>query len=361
MAETTARRSRFWLGLLIYVLVFAILAGAALLLLYQYMEAYEQSRPASAIARYRLSLEENGPTQAMLDALSPLDPSIRSREENIAFLEQLLAEASFPRLSRDSSPEQVVYGIRSGDRDLGRITLTDSGSRRFGLSSWEVAEEAFDLSAFFHSSSFTVPADYSCFVNGVELDESFLVDRAVPYETLADFYDRFDGLPTLVRYECGPYLGELETRVQDPQGKILTEDELNESFFLDRCDDHIRELAEEFIPRFLGLYVDFSSNLYGSYYYNFMQLRPLVLTDSQLHKRMSQAIGSFGYTTTKAVEIQSIELHFICPLSEDRYLADLSYATQITGSGAPVVIEDNIRLVLYEHKDYLMAEALYNY
>ena len=50
------RGSRFGLGLLIYCLVFLLLAGAALFVLKLYLQAYEDSRSGNCIDRFLLSI-----------------------------------------------------------------------------------------------------------------------------------------------------------------------------------------------------------------------------------------------------------------------------------------------------------------
>ena len=58
MKTKTVRRGRFALGLLIYILVFAILAGAALLVFRQYLAAYEESRLSTAVKNYHAEMEK---------------------------------------------------------------------------------------------------------------------------------------------------------------------------------------------------------------------------------------------------------------------------------------------------------------
>ena len=52
MKTKTVRRGRFAIGLLIYILVFAMLAAAALLVFRQYLAAYEESRLSTAVKNY---------------------------------------------------------------------------------------------------------------------------------------------------------------------------------------------------------------------------------------------------------------------------------------------------------------------
>lgn len=353
--------SRFALGLLLYALIFILLAAGLLLLLYRYMEAYELTRPARAVESFQETLESGPLPQAAAEALADLDPKLSTPEANRAWASALLREAAILRVSSQSSAERIVYGILARGEQVGSFAITATGPESFGMRSWELEEESYDFSAFMKRCQATIPEDYHFSVNGFILGPDYVIEEKIPYEALSDFYQRYPDLPTMLRYESGLYLEQAETEILDQTGRPVAEEEQNEYAYLDRCDPEIRELAEEFIPRFLDLYVKFSANLRGQYYDNFMKLRSLVLTDSQLHKRMRQAIGSFGFTTTEAVEIASIDVNGIIPLDQDHFLADFSYQTQITGLGAPVTITDHIHLVLYLYKDYLLAEALYNY
>ena len=361
MTEQKKRFPFFWIGIAIYVLVFALLSFFGLKIFRDYIAAYELSRPGRAMEEYRAELREQGHTEAVVQALSALDTNIRSQEENLQWAEDLLREASFPRMLNLSDEGHMVYSVRARGQQIGQITAVPGEPDRFGFRDWTISEESYDFSAFMHSCQATIPSDYGYYVNGVRLGQEYVTEADIPFETLADFYERYEGLPTLSHYESGLYLDDVEIQVRDPEGHVLSPEEMTETYYLDNCGDHIRELADEFIPRFLQLYVNFTANLYNSYTYNFFNLRPLVLTESQLHVRMRQAAEGFGYTTTKNVEILSMETRVVTRLSEDRYLADISYSTEITGYADPVVIEDHIYLVMYEHKDYLLAEALYNH
>ena len=361
MAEQKKRFPAFWVGIAVYVLVFAVLSFFGLKIFRDYIAAYEQSRPGKAMEEYRAELTERGHTDAVVQALSALDPNIRGEEENLRWAEELLREASFPRMLNLSDDSHMVYSVRSRGQQIGQITAVPGPADRFGFRDWTISEESYDFSAFMHSSEATIPADYSYSVNGVTLGREYITEENIPFETLADFYDRYEDLPTMVHYRSGLYLDEAEVQVTDPSGHVLSPDEMTETYYLDNCGAHIRELADEFIPRFLQLYVNFTANLYNSYSYNFANLRPLVLSESQLNLRMRQAAEGFGYTTTKKAEILSMDTLVVTRLSADRYLADITYVTEITGHADPVVIEDHIYLVMYEHKDYLLAEALYNH
>ena len=352
-------RSRFLMGLLIYVAAFLVLAFAVLTVLRRYAVAYERSQITDYLSAYETSMTADEPREACLTALESLRQGTSSEEENVRWMQELLKEASFVKLSDRSSAELLVYGIRARDEQIGTVSFCPGEDLGFDKKSWVLADEEYDFSAFTHSLDFTIPENYTVRVNGVTLGSEYIVERDIPYELLAECYERFEGLPHMVRYESGNWLGDAEVEVLNAAGVVQREDQLTESVYLDNCPEEIRELADAFMPVFIDAYVVFTANLYGASYNNFMQLKTYVLNESDLHIRMRQAIESFGYTTTHEAEVVSMNINALTSLGDDRYLADVSYSTRITGSADPVVTDEHIRIVLYEHKGYLLADALY--
>ena len=81
MSEKRSKR-RFILGMVLYALIFMAIAAGGLYLLWQYMDAYEYSRPDSAMDRYMETLDEEHIKKLSADFISAeIDPNIPSRGE----------------------------------------------------------------------------------------------------------------------------------------------------------------------------------------------------------------------------------------------------------------------------------------
>ena len=357
--EGKKRRSRFGLGLLIYVWILLILGGAALFVLQDFLSAYEASQPRYFVEEYEGSLREQ-PPEAACKALDDIDSRILTEEEKEAWVGETLSQVSLSKDASLSREDHQVYRVKGADGAvLGSVSFEPVEQGRYSLPVWGVKEEEFDFSAFYRSEEITVPADYRVFLGEYPLDKRCITEDKIPYAALEECYLHYEGLPTMVRYETPLFVGDPALRVQDAEGKELTEEELNEDAFLDRCSPEIREKAEEFVPKFIDLYVLYSADIKESYQYYYFQLRPLVQPDSQLYVRLRMAFEGLGYTATKSVSLDQVEINRLTDLGQDRYLADVSYATTVTGSDGPIPMQDHVLLVLIDNDGTLLADALY--
>ena len=357
--EPKKRKSRFGLFLLIYVWVLLILGGVGLYKLQDFLSAYEASQPRYFVEEYEGSLREQPPAAAC-QALEDMDSRILADEEKEAWVREKLSEISLSKDASLSREDHQVYRIKSAAGELlGSVSFEPVAQGKYSLPVWGVKEEQFDFSAFYRSEEITVPSDYSVFLGEYPLDKSCIAEENIPYAALEECYLHYEDLPTLVRYQTPPFVGEPQFRVLDSAGKELGQEDLNEDFYLDRCSPEIREKAEEFIPQFVDLYVLYTADIRESYEYYFYQLRPLVRRDGPLYVRLRMAFEGLGYSATKSVSLDGVEIERITDLGQDRYLVDVHYSTTVTGSEGPIPMEDHILLVLIDSDGPLLADSLY--
>ena len=354
-------RSPFTFGLVIYIWVLLILGGIALMVLQDFLQSYENSQPSAYVESYETALRSTVPDSA-LRALDDLDPLAVGEEARAEFLRSLLAESQLKKDPRQSREEHLVYRILSADGQvLGSVLFEPVARAKYNLPVWSMVEEHFDFSAYYTSTEVTVPSDYSVYLGDLLLGKDCIAEKDIPYKLLSDYYESFPKLPTLVRYESVPFVGQARLRVLDRTGEEVPPDQLTEETFLDRCPEAIREKAEQFVPEFTRLYVFFSSDINNSASFYFDQLRPYILKDSELYVRLRQAFEGLGYNLQiRSVSLESVELNMVIPLGQDRYLADVNYTTRIeTRGNDPTETKDHVLLVLAEEEGELLAEALY--
>lgn len=352
--------STFRKGLLIYIAVFVLVAVIALAVLYDFLRAYELSRPETAVKDYinSLLLTDSGDnTQA---ALGELDANIQGPEESVQNYNALVQELSYRKDSKRSSQGELFYNLYSGDQLIGTVSLKNSDKKSFGLTFWEVADEDVDLSGFTNSVTMSLPVDYKLFVNGYELGENYITDKNVEYETLSGFYEHFDSIPTLVSYESGKFIGDVEVVVKDGNGNEVAEENLNEVCYLNNCDADTTTRISEFADEFINRYVFFCANTNKNEYANYDYLYQMVKPESPLQDRMYNAFWAFGYTTVYSCDIISRNINLISDLG-NYYLVDYSYTTETVGSAGPVAENSNVRFLISDNDDTLLAEAIYNY
>ncbi len=362
-SEQTAVRkkcSAFTKGLLIYSAALIIIALVALLILYGFLNAYEHSRPLTCIKDYLAEIQSEGLNESCLAALDILDENLQTREESKDYIMQILPDIKYGKSSKLSTPESPAYILTYNDEVLGTVYLSALDKHPFGLTFWKVEHDEFDFSDLANSHTLVLPDDYSVFVNGHELDSQYIVEDAIEYDTLSNFYAYYDNLPRLTKYESGKYIGEENLRVLDADGNEVNTDELSEADFLSNCSEETVADIKEFTDEFVRRYVTYAANLNGSWFANYNNARYLTVPGSQLENRLQQAMGSFGYSTIYSCDILSNEIN-ICAKFDDVYIVDITYITETLARANPVQEENNIRLAVVPYGETYLAEAMFNY
>ena len=318
---------------------------------------------ANAPLNYQAALRESVPAAA-LQALE-LPEGLEQSEEMKSSLLAALFRTAYLEADPDSSREdRLCFTVHASDGQLlGSVAFAPAGTDEDGTPLWTAAEERFDFSRCFRTTSVTVPPDYTVYLGEQLLGEEWIREEGIPYAAFEACAEDFEGLPTLLRYETPPFLGEPALRILDEQGRELPAEDLREERFRDRCPAEVREKIEAFLPDFVELYLRFSADIKESarYYYN--QLVPLVRVDSPLALRMKAAFEGLGYSAARAVELESVTVNCVTDLGGGRYAVDLNYLSMVTGHSsafAPVEDELHILLIVTVTEDgQVLAEGLY--
>ena len=353
--------SRFSVGLLIYVWVLLIAGGACLFMLWNYLNAFEDSRPQYCVEAYGKSLRERLP-EAAAASLEGMDPLVMPPEETQRWAAELLADASFTKDPSRSDEQSMMYQVRAADGQLlGEVLFAVQGEGRFHMPLWGVAGESYDFSAYARTTSVTVPSDYQVYLGERLLGPEYVVETGIPYQELAECYLHYSNLPYMVRYESMPFVGEPQLHILDENGREVPPERMNESAFLDRCPQELRPQADEFMAEFIRLFVNFTADIYEEApYHYFNELKPMiVMPHSQIYELLKNAFEGFGWSSTRSVDLLEVHIDHICALGGGRYLADVRYTTEATGYGGTTVLDDHLQIVLVDSGGKLLADALY--
>ena len=326
------RSSGFSTGLVIYTWVLLALVGAALGYFYLYLGAYEHSRVKRCEESYLEAVHQQPPEAAAL-ALADLDPAIRSPEENLLWTKALFSDCELLRQASQSTETTKVYSVKASDGQIiGSVTFAVTSRGDYKLPVWEKVDERYDFHSYY---------------------------RMTELAALEECYLHYDNLPRLIRYSGGPFLEMPELTILDPDGVRHSPEELTEELFLDNCRGEARERVEDFIPGFVTLYGYYSADVNGSAMAYYGRVRRLTVPDSQLWDRINHAVGSFGWSNTKALQFEDIQIRLVTDLGENRYLALVSYDTLITGLHGAVPSHDDVQIILVDLDGTLLADALY--
>ena len=350
-------KKRFLLGMLIYAAIFALIAGAGLVLLRMYLAEYEQTRPNTVAADFMKKLEVDDIRGAACATVDSLNTTLMSEEDCYKFLLGKLRESRASKAADESDGEKCVYYFQNGDMTLGRMTLTAGAETRFGFTQWNVALLELDLEQLCGETTVTVPNDYTVSCSG-ELMQS---DERQRFALLDEFYD--DGelsLPYLVSYSTGRYLEEPEIQVLKPDGQVYTGD-FSEESFADNCTDEEKAVLEEFTEKFLTAYIRYSSNSDRNLSTNFAQLSELIVPYSRLQERMRTAMDGLIWANSYGDSLSGIEYGTMMNLGGGNYLCVLEYSVDTYGGRGLVTTHNNIKLIVSDNGSGPLALSMYSF
>lgn len=357
------KTSRFLKGLLIYALAYCLIAAIGLSVFWQFIDAYELSRPKTAVNAYISSISTEDIRLAAEHILTSLDNNIQTEEEAFALVEEsLVSGITAAKSGKKSSVDRAVYMLRSNGQTIGNVAIVPGEEGKFGFTPWQVTDAFLDFSWMLSSEiSITVPEQYRVSLNGNFLDENYVTKSDIPYPVLEDFYGDFP-MPTLVTYSAGNFLGNLTFEVTDGEGNpvdITTETDLNT--FLPCCTHEEESQLKQLTSDFLNAYINYTGSANRMAYANLSRLKQHVVKGGALSERLSAAFGSLVYAQSYGDEIVSTTFHEIYKISEERYLCDLTYILRSVGHNGAVDTEHNYKLIFMQTGNGLKVEAMTNY
>lgn len=353
--------SRFAKGLLVYIVIFLLLAAVALGLLSAYLRAYEDSRSNTCVSRYLAACAEGELTYSWGASLAGLDRRFQSEEEIRAWVCARLEKATFREL-RSDDPREKLYGVFDEDGVcLEKLTLRQEGEGRWGFTGWVVTGEECGVDAYTQTLDLLVPSDYTVELGEKTLDDSFVSDSRAVYSLLEPFQGHLGKQPYLKRYQVGPYLPGAELRVRDADGHEVAEEDRNEFYYLQNCSAKETTRLHEFALEYLDVYLPYAGDLerYGIMHWD--ALYRMIVHGGDLENRLVQARQGFGFGNTNAIEVVSDDLRLTSKLGSGYYVVDLGYRTETVGLHGPVEEDNQVRLLIVEQDGELLVEAMYNY
>ena len=360
-ATKKKKKSSFGLGLAIYALVLAALILVGLFFFYLYISAYEYSRPEGTMNRYIEDMEKDAFQDKIKAFVATLDHNIQPEEESLQRVRAVLADSKWAKKVSECTDTQLVYVLKNGRTVLGEVTLVPSDQKRMGFSTWEVSKEELSLDVLCQYSEQTVPPGYHVRCGDFILDDSYIVDDQVHFQFLEEFYDHYD-LPTKYTYRSGKIIGEAELQILDPDGRVVTEADLDENKIIDNCTAEEKAAIKEFTDLYIERYVIYLSGSNGAHTPNLYALLVLTVKDSDLYSRLYQALGGQGFASSHGDFIQSININHMMKVSDDSYVVDVTYLVDTYGqNGAFTTTTNNSKLILVQTVDGLRAIAQASY
>lgn len=319
---------KFGIGMAVYAAVFLIAAALGLNAFWDYIAAYEASRPENAMDAYMEQVDVAYLCRGGEDKiLAAVDQNIQSADEVRAYiLSTLTGDIRYAKKMSESNDSQQVYMVMCGRQAVCKVTLTPQAADQYGFTPWTVTGEDFDLSYIKTSTAtITVPSDYPVYLGDTCLDSSYITADQLPYQEIAQYYKDYTP-PYMVTYTSGPFLGEMTFRVTDPSGQDVTIDkDTDMSAFLDNCTDEEIAQLDPLVKNYVKRYVDFLSCAGNNPEANYQKLREVLVPDCDLEHRFRDAVRGLTWISDRRSTISSMVFNHWIALGNGKYLCDVTY------------------------------------
>ena len=365
MADKTKKKGH---GFLIFTILYAVLflAGTyvGLRYLWDFMDAFEASRPENTINAYMEQVTPDYICDSSAELIASVDHHIQSEEECREVIKAAVSgKITYAKKTSECTEDKMVYVLRTAGKVIGRVVLEPWGEERYGFTPWAVTEDSFDFSYLKTGTvSATVPHTLLVSVNGNVLDESYMTESGFHYEALEAFYGRYENLPTYGSYEAGPCLGEITLQVEDSQGNPVTVDE-NTDFnaFVDNCSEEELARLESFNQEFIKAYIKFLTSNMNNRVTNHKALKPYLVPGSDLAIRVKNALDGLQFGQSKSDKLVELTVNRAVRISDDRYILDVTYVVDTKGRQGVVQTTNNAQYVAVQTEEGLQVEMLLSY
>ena len=358
MNNSGEKSHSFGRGMLIYALVFLIIASAGLAWFYVKMAAYERARPSYVIDNYIDSLTIDDIKSLSAGYLDDISRDIQSEDECVQLLSDMIKNSKAVKNIKESNDYELTYYLKYNDTLVEKLILTLGKEDKYGYTPWALKSDEILFDNIINEKTFVLAPGCTVEVGGVTLDKSHLIDDCTPYSLLKDFYSKYDNLPHNETWDTGKYLGDLAVVITDSSGNEIDESAEASDDYEDNCTSSEKAEIEELMDKYIEAYVTFTSGTNDNPYSNYYMCSQYVVYGSELQERLHDAIGGLGFASSLGDKIESITVNRCMKIGDDMYAADVTYVVTTTGSNGMVSTNDynGIYILSRDEDGNLLAE-----
>ena len=184
------RRWIFPIVLLAYALVFLVGTAIGLDYLWDYMDAYERTRPHTALNAYMEKLTPEYIADGCDELIAKIDRGVQSEDACRKMIVNSLTEKiTCAKKTTESTENHHVYVIRCGAKIIGTMEMDRNGEEVQGLTTWQVTKDSFDLSYLVtNPKTITVPENFSVYAGDTLLSKDYITKDKLQHALLKEFY-----------------------------------------------------------------------------------------------------------------------------------------------------------------------------
>ena len=374
-----AKKKR-WLGKVLYTLflvLWAVLlsyaAWYALSRVWVYAEEYEASRPSYTMDAYVAELSQNLWDEGIADTIKAMPHEMQSDEEVAEHVREMLSNGISYVRKGGGGEGRAVYGLRCSGNEFGTVTIAEVedyegpiDTQKFpwtllpwSIRPWRVESASFDFGGLYSAVEIVIPRSFTVSFNGVKLGPEFIVEKNIPFDFLRSYYERYDMLPTKVRYRFDNIIGGISPDILDENGELFVVDpKKDDSQFVHPCTPEKLERLSKFTAGFLDRYMKYTSGAVDPVT-GYQKLKPYLLSGSDLDGRMNDAIDGLTWAHTSSVSVESAVLNGALDLGENFYVCDMTAVVKTYENGkGETKNTSNMRVIVRERNDDVRAITL---
>jgi hypothetical protein len=385
------KKNRSGVATAIYVVLLTLwilfLAAVCLYILSQvwaYASVYDDTQKEPVIEAYMKKLRENVWDDNIAATVAAMPHPVQTDEEVGALVKEMLLndELTYAEKPGFVRGDSVTYNLFCGDNIFGEVTLRQNTAKNLvkdvdlpdvvigalakmgvaiqpELYPWKVAEESFDFSGLYSSVSVTVPESYKVTLNGVTLDDGYIVERDIPFDVLEAYYYRYDNLPTKVTYHFDNLMGHVDPVVYDANGEVFVIDkEASDAQFLKPVDDEEtwNRLAEH-LNGFSDAYLCLSAST-GDPISAYGVLANYIEAGSELDNKLRQVFLIGDWSHNSYYQFQGFELLNAWQVDQNCYVAEYRASATVNQPAGPVALDRTLRSVVDASGDHMVTATI---
>ena len=369
--------------LTLWILFLAALCLYILSQMWAYASAYEETLKEPVIEAYMTKLRANVWDDSIAATVEAMPHPLQTDEEVGTLVKDMLLndEITYAEKPGYTTSDSITYLLLCGENVFGEVTLRQDTSKnlvkdvdlpdviigalaRIGVAvqpelyPWKVAEESFDFSGLYSSISVTVPKSYSVSVNGVMLDEGYIVERDIEFDNLSAYYYRYDNLPTKVTYQVDNLMGHIDPVIYDENGNVTTIDETkDDSQFLKPVDSETWARLETHLNGFSDAYLHMSAST-GDPQTAYAELANYIEAGSELDSKLKQVFLIGDWSHNSYYQYKGFELLNAHSLDSNCYVVEYKASATVNQPAGTVDLERTFRSVVDDKGDRMITATI---
>ena len=190
----------------------------------------------------------------------------------------------------------------------------------------------------------------------MQLGAEHVVETGIPFDVLKNYYERYDGLPTKIRYRFDNIIGSIDPVILDEEGEVFVVDSTkDDSQFIKPCTPEKLERLAQFTAGFVDRYLRYTSGVVDPTY-GYQRLQPYLLLGADLDNRMHDALDGLHWAHTSSINVESATLNGALALGDNYYILDItSVATTFASGKGETESVSNMRVIARERNDDIRA------